>query len=83
MQLPFEDLGEFVLTAISNIRQLAQNDVPRAKVEPRKQVEEIILRPDDDRSGHLIEGQWDLLGKERFQSVLKRVWCWNGAGRGS
>jgi hypothetical protein len=37
----------------------------------KSHVEEIILTPNDDRSGYVVEGQWDLLGKERFRSVLK------------
>jgi hypothetical protein len=65
----FDD--DFVMTAIPNIRQLAQNDVPRAKVELGKHVSEIVLTPQADGSGYVVEGQWDIVGKERFQALLK------------
>jgi site-specific DNA recombinase len=72
VQLTFEDLNEFVLAEIPNIRKLAQSDVPRAKVELGKHVEEIVLKPNADKTAYVVEGQWDILGKERFQTLLEK-----------
>ena len=69
MQLSFEDLTEFVVSEIPNIRKLAQSDVPMAKVELGKHVQEIVLKPNADNTAYLVEGEWDILGKERFQAL--------------
>ncbi len=64
-----------VMTAIPNIRQLAQSDVPRAKVELDKHREEIVVLIDP----HICGGQWDLIEKERSGGA-KGMRHWNGAG---
>ncbi len=71
VQLVLEGLEDHVLGAISNIRELAQSDVPRAKVELGKHIDRIVLTPQSDHTGYLIEGQWTLVGTNNFQDILK------------
>ena len=71
VQLVLEGLEDHVMGAIPNIRELAQSDVPRAKVELGKHVDQIVLTPEPDHSGYLIEGQWTLVGSDNFQAILK------------
>jgi hypothetical protein len=59
------------MEVIPNIRHLAQNDISRAKVELGKHATEIVLTPQSDGSGYLIEGQWNLVWNEQFQNVVK------------
>ncbi len=37
-----------------------------------KHVEEIVLKPNADKTAYVVEGQWDILGKERFQTLLEK-----------
>jgi hypothetical protein len=57
-----EGLNEFVLNRVTNIRELLQTDVVRAKQELGNHVGELIMRPQPDTGSYVVEGEWDLLG---------------------
>jgi site-specific DNA recombinase len=60
-------IQDFVVKGLSNLRELIQTDVVRARAELLRHVSEIRLTPTKSGAGleYVATGNWDLLGEER------------------
>jgi hypothetical protein len=57
-------LTDFARRRLLEICDLIKIDVVKAKVELGKHLSEIVMRPDLERNGYGVDGQWDILGED-------------------
>jgi hypothetical protein len=66
VQTEMSELRAFIHSRLADIRKLLSSDVPRARLELARHVNQIVLRPTDvaGKGCYVATGEWDLLGKE-------------------
>jgi hypothetical protein len=72
VQARLEDVRRFVVTRLTNLRELWYADLPKARAGLSKHVTEVRMLPEvgDGRGHYVAEGQWNLLGGYQEGSSL-------------
>jgi site-specific DNA recombinase len=68
-------LRDFARARLVQICELIKLDVVKAKIELGKHVSKIIMKPDRDQAGYVVEGEWDLLGDYARELLPIPVGC--------
>ena len=81
MTIDLDDLRTFITGRLTQIRELVNRDVDRARIQLRQHAQEIIMQPHEDH--YVARGEWNVLGNQeltREETGGMRVWMVAGGG---